>query len=295
MKKNKNSLLVLCVTKNSGNQLQKTLERFSKIQNHFSRFKILVYENNSSDNTKEVLKEAKLRYSFLDYFAFDYTQEEIDSIAPIKHKPRMIPCGVQMIAHGRNFLLEKAKDVSSDYEYTLVFDPDVFYFNPRQIVKAVKTFQKLGAHVLSVNGLTKALKYRDAYAFRSKNFLYGPEYLGQTWWKEIVHHIQKRFIINKKIPVYSAFGGAAIYNTKEYIKGQYSALHTDISLMVQKEIIECNPNSLRLDSAPLDSPIENTNYTGAVVCEHVPFHYSLYNEGFTKQYIDTSWKILFLK
>ena len=294
MKKDKKSLLVLCVTKNSGKQLEKTLKKFAKINKYFSDFKVLVYENNSTDTTKVVLKTAKDKYTFVDYYSFDYTKEEIDTIAPFKHKPRMIPCGIQMIAYGRNFLREKAKDFAENYENVLVFDPDVFYFNPYEIVKRLDKFINNDYNVMSVNGLTKALKYRDAYAYRSQENFYGPEYLGETWWKEDVHKIQKRYIAKKLVPVYSAFGGAAFYKTKEYITATYSALHTTESFDWQEDLLKSVPALERKDAAKIREPIENTNYTAPVVCEHVPFHYELYKKGYTKQYVDTSWKILFL-
>ncbi len=288
------SLIVLCLAKNNAKQLQKTLKRFDKIKDYFTDFKVLVYENNSTDSTKDVLRKAKETYSFIEYYSFDYTDEELEKVATIRLKPSMKQCRIQHIAKGRNFLLEKVRDSFSTFSITLAFDSDVFYFNPYKIVSAVATFNKNECNVLSVNGLTKVFKYRDAYAFRSNSFPYGPEYLGQTWWSETVHQIQKRYKSNQLLPVYSAFGGAALYNTNEYVKGNYSALHTDTSLKVQKEISEVNPSSTRTDAAPINSPVENTNYTGPVVCEHVPFHYTFYKQGFTKQFIDTSWKMLFL-
>lgn len=291
--KEKKSLLVLCVTKNSGKQLETTLKRFSKIENRFSRFKVLVYENNSTDTTQEVLKRSKEKYRFLDYYSFNYTDEEIETIAPLKHKPRMIPCGIQMIAHGRNFLLKKASQLQNDFENILVFDPDVFYFNPKKMVKQLDFFCKQSLNVLSVNGLTKALKYRDAYAYRSQAYFYGPEYLGKKWWDTEVHKIQRRFFGKKLVSVYSAFGGAAFYKTQEYITAKYSALHTEASFEFQEHQLEKNRN-LKNNEILIRHPIENTNYTGPVVCEHVPFHYELYKKGFTKQAIDSSWRILFI-
>ncbi|MFI3257869.1 MAG: glycosyltransferase family A protein [Spirochaetales bacterium] len=289
------SLAILCLAKNNANRLKKNLRYFDKMQPYFSDFKVLIYENNSIDATKKILNEAKKIYPFLEVYSFDYSEQEINAIAPVKTAPQMTPCRIQHIAYGRNFLLQKLKEKSNAYEYTLVFDCDALYFNPFKAVKLAYKFVDSDIDVLSVNGLTKMLKYRDGYAFRSKHYPYGPEYLGEIWWTSVLPHIQKRFFTKKLMPVYSAFGGAAVYKTKTYTMASYSALPTDDFIEMQKKFVHDNPHVKDFDKvANPEKPMPNTGYTDAVICEHVPFHYTLYKKGYTKQFVDTSWKMLFL-
>lgn len=285
------SLVVISTVKNIGSALKHNVKKLAKIEKYFEQFSILVFENNSTDSTKKVLSELKQKYSFFNYISNDFSDTEIKQIATAQHKSGT-PCRIELISYARNILLKKVKDEYAEYQYTLVIDLDLAFFNPYKIVKIIQKYGKTNFDMISANGLTKKLVYRDAFAFRTLIHPLGPEFIDGYWWSNVVYQIQTRLRGKQLLPVLSAFGGAAIYKTKAYISSEYSALPTPQYALIHSNINFSLVNSTELSQAAT-LPQPNTNYNKPIICEHVPFHYGMIAQGFTNLFIDPTWKILF--
>ncbi len=288
---NGESLLVVGTVKNAARKLKKNIEAYAKLRRFFTRVEFLLYENNSADGTKDILRQLSLSYPFFHYISEDIPDEQIRNIARAKD-PSGRPCRIEIISYARNRLLDRIKERYENFSYILNVDFDAFLFNPADVVKAFEKHRRIDFDCISANGLTKRLRYRDAYAFRNSEFPFGPEFLGEYYWGHTVHQIQKRYPAHMMLSVYSAFGGAALYRTEAYVSSVYSPYPSATFLKIQNtlDISAASPETVKMKS-PV--PVADTKYDMPIICEHVPFHYGMIEAGYKKQYVNTDWRILF--
>ena len=83
------SVIVCGCTKNSSRYIDKHLQLLYDMAPLFETFKMLIYENDSTDNTVEILEHFKQTHPF-----FDYISENLQTRVK-----------TQALAHGRNTLL----------------------------------------------------------------------------------------------------------------------------------------------------------------------------------------------
>lgn len=120
----KGSIAFLLVVRNVGNEVEKVLNQVDKISQVFEGPNyLLVYENDSTDNTLEVLNN----------YEFDFPDEKYifsEKLGPPKpynstHPlPHNMPCKNDHIAIGRNLLLEKALSLPERPDYLIMLDGD---------------------------------------------------------------------------------------------------------------------------------------------------------------------------
>jgi len=218
-----------------GKYLKNNLEYIDKCGKKFKNYAVVLYENNSSDNTKKILEDNK-KDNY--YYIFESSKESLRT---------------KRIAHGRNKILEKVRELNS-YDYLIMIDLD----DVNQSGKFVETIDSCFLHndwdVLTGN---QSDKYYDIWAFRKAGLL--------DWdcWKEngkaiargmstseanhkYVYGIIDKFEPNQYIEVESAFGGIAIY---------------------------------RLETLPDECKYKGEYDDGSELCEHVPFHECIKNNG----------------
>jgi len=237
------STIVCGCTKNSASYIEKHLSLLYSMSPLFEKFKMMIYENNSTDHTKEILEEFKKKH-----ILFDYVSENIN-----------IPIRTQVLAHGRNTLLQYI----SGYEYMIMVDLDdvISTFKPGQLKYL---FQEKEWDALFANCLGK---YYDIWALRIGRDTWTPdcpfEVIDYDCWemaqqyksKRVVSQHQKQIPIRGLIPVDSAFGGLGIYKV------------STIEKAMKKE--------MKLYQGIKNEGIKNDR----IVCEHVSFHNELKKIG----------------
>ena len=284
-------LLVIGITKNGGFMLKHNLKKLLKLRKKFMQLDFCFYENNSTDGTTEFLENLSKKYNGISVLSEKIDSNQCAKICRTKTTDGKL-CRIELITYARNKLLEFIKPIAKNYDFILNIDMDILIQNVNDIIKTFERFKNESFDCVSGCGMTKWLKYRDAYAFRSKEFPYGPEFLGDYWWNTTVHQIQKRYPKDLIIPVFSAFGGAAIYKTDAYLSSSYNC-YCDDEFLQRHEKIDKSNASIDQKKNCSSKPIANTNYTEPIICEHVPFHYQMREKGFNKIFIDTSWKFIF--
>lgn len=295
------SILVIGITKDGGKLLEHNIKKLLKLRKYAKTVDFLIYENNSAKQTKDILKNLKEKITGFDFISEDLTAEQIDSICKTKTENGK-PCRIELITYARNMLQAEAKkrvftQNTSDcekYQYILNIDLDVLIFNPLDCLKSLLRFSNTDFDCITGYGMTKWLRYRDAYAFRNVEFPFGPEFMPKFWWEKTWHQIQQRNPKKLKIPVYSAFGGAALYKSTVYFSSIYNChpQNEEFLKIHNKLLKKSNPSSEQLKNAS-ETPQANTEYTKPIICEHVPFHYKLIDLGFDKIFVDTSWRFIF--
>lgn len=285
------SILIIGITKNGGNKLKRNITRLSKLESHFKKLEFLIYENGSTDNTIKILNQIKQKKSNFNFISEPLTEDDINKICKTQTLDGR-PCRIEIITYARNRLLKEAEKYCNNFDYILNIDLDILFQNPFDIIKTYERFSETDFDCITGCGLTKWLRYRDAYAFRSMEFPFGPEFLGEFWWKDTLHKIQKRYKKNQKIQVYSAFGGAAIYKKDAYFSSKYNCYPDEDFIIEHKKLDFSKVDLLQIKNLN-ESPVPNTGYRAPIICEHVPFHYNMRKAGYGKIFLDTSWRFIF--
>jgi len=284
-------LVVTAVAKNVGRNARRVFGRLAGLAGAFEDLAFVVYENNSTDSTKSELERLAREVPNFRLISEDLSRAEIESFARARHMDGS-PCRIELIARGRNIARQALLSDFGDYDQVLVIDPDALWFSRRDILRNAGRISRDEADAICANGLTKWLYYRDAFAFRSRAHPWGPEYLGEGWWRETKPKIQGRYRGTTLVPVNSAFGGAALYSMAAYRQGRYLAM-ADERYIEQQAGYDTSGAPSKERSAAAAKPMANSDYSGPIVCEHVPFCYSMREAGFGRIFIDPAWRLLF--
>ena len=244
------SVIVCGCTKNSASYISAHMTRLYSIHDMVQNFHMVVYENDSTDNTREVLETFKHNNPLFEYIS------ETNVISQIIHKVNVRP---QIIAHGRNRLLDYIENHKQSFDYVIMVDLDSIIANfQKSQIKHIFEHDPGSWDALFANCIGK---YYDIYALRINEDIWTKETHAHLWkapinydcW-EMVHYTRDRQkyvydnqivipITSKLIPVSSAFGGFGIYKY-DIMKG-------------------CRYNCIR---------------DNKITCEHVDFHHQIHQK-----------------
>jgi len=235
--------------------IQNNLNIINKIGEQFKEYKVVIYENDSKDNTRKILLDNKKEnYHYI-----------FENNVNIKNR-------TERIAHCRNTILEYIISNYADFDYMLMLDLDDI-MSSGMLTNTIHSCFLYKCEQWDAMFANCSNEYYDIYALRKKN------YLTSCCWNNVnvakqngmPHRIAyneyiQKYIINypidkKLIPVISAFGGAGLYKIKS--------------------IIHSNCKYLGVEEKHLDRQI----------CEHVSFNNTLIENGF-KIYINPKMLIM---
>lgn len=219
--------IVVCgCTKNSGSYIANNLSKLYSIHHLFKEFHMVVYENDSTDNTVQILETFKKNNTLFDYIS------EKGITKKVRNKNRI---GPQIIGYGRNRLLEYVeKNYTDEIDYLLMVDLDTVMENfDKDQLKYIFKHDASSWDALFANCEGK---YYDIFALRIYKDIWIPDIHSSIWNEPIYYdcwniaektkNVQK-FVRNNQviipttaplIPVSSAFGGFGIYKY-DIIKG----------------------------------------------------------------------------
>jgi hypothetical protein len=285
-------LAVAAVVKDNAATLPRLLRGISRRAGKFDAISFSVYENNSSDGTKAVLERLSAELPGMRIVSEDLSRERQREIASVRHKDGRV-CRLEILAYAREKARSLVLEEFGGYDLVLVVDADAVLFSFRGIERAARTIEAGQADCVGANGLTKRLLYRDAFAFRSPEHPIGPEFLGDYWTDVVRRRIQRRLRGEGLVPVYSAFGGAALFGMDAFRAGRYTAI-PDAEYLRQQRSLDLSLAAADELGRACAEPVPNMNFLAPIVCEHVPFCYAMREKGFERIFIDPRWPILFL-
>lgn len=250
------NVIVCGCTKNSASYIYDHMTRLYSMHDMFQKFHMVVYENDSSDNTRELLDTFKKNNPLFEYIS------ETNVISTIIHKVNIRP---QIIGHGRNRILDYIENHKETFDYVIMVDLDSIIANFQK-----KQITHIFDHDPSIwDGLFANCigKYYDIWALRINENIWSDKYHSQLWkapinydcW-EMVYHTKDRqkYVYDNQvvipntsalIPVSSAFGGFGIYKYN-IIKG-------------------CRYNCIR---------------DNKITCEHVDFHHQIFQKHYDAKF-----------
>jgi glycosyltransferase involved in cell wall biosynthesis len=256
-KKLSESVITICgIVRNCDNNLKKNITTINMLCDAAKDYHIIIFENDSVDNTKQVLQEWQKQRKNIHISLADFHTTTIPEQSKIVNR-YFSRHRIEKMATYRNYYLEYISNNQIVSNYILVLDMDV------KKVPLNGIFHSLGENrewdCITANGYIYSpsvwfkKRYNDAYALVEC----GMENTAQT--EKIIKQNQYRWAFLKPdmpfIRVYSAFGGLAIY--------KYAAIK------------DCRY-----------SVIQNQDEHVEVRCEHFSLYKQMMNKGFDKVYIN---------
>lgn len=292
--------LICGVCKDIQKAVPNTIEQIELLGSKFDDYGVIIYENNSVDRTANLLAE------------WAAANPNVVFITETLPKDQLPASREECIARARNIVLSIAKeDRYHDFEHLIMVDLD--FKTPWPVDEIVATTQLPGNwDCISANGVFRKGKlYWDRYAFRDKEYPFGPELIGKEWWYDLK---QSWFEIKKKelLPVYSGFCGLAVYKRSTIIQFSYSGTVTkdlqDYYGRILSEVGKSNAdvkkymkvNKLKKSFPLFDSPLifqssppsdDYEGYKELVCCEHVTLHASMALSGYGNFFINPRLKM----
>lgn len=251
-----NKCIVLCgCTKNSSGYIYRNLENLYNIKSLCKEFHVVLFENDSSDTTKDVLKE--FRDSHLNvHLIFDTLNGKISTPETTKPYSRYVQKPLNL-TYSRNSLLSYVRTHFLDFDYMIMVDLDsvIRDFKTSIINEVIEKYQYDSWDALTANS---DKKYYDIWALRIHHDVWNPDLHGILWKDPIDYDCWMMRDKNKSvnanqiciphnsplIPVNSAFGGLGIYKISSIENCMYDA-----------------------------------EYDGSLTCEHVYFHNEMIKKG----------------
>lgn len=244
----------ICGTvKNCGPFLEKVFKNIENISKIFEDYKIIIYYDNSNDDSLEILQHYSHLYA--DKLILHIGSEPLSEYR------------VYNIANARNKCLDTIRSQFIDYEYFIMIDCDNVCASPVKLEYIL--------YYLNINTDWDALTFNKKpyydlwalskypYSFSCMHFKHGPQIL-----ENFIENIMENAPSKTLITCLSAFNGFSIYRTNKFIDCFYDP----------RPRIDLLPHHLLKENEKICGPIFLKGKAGLVDCEHRSFHLMAINK-----------------
>lgn len=256
VKANRMKLLVAGLIRDGATSLPIILPLIDSLGKYFADYRIEILENDSTDNTTDVLEAMKLELPKLEYQSlFLNTSGDRDGT-----KNGLMWIRVKRMAQARNLLLQQLQSVMADFEPNLVLMVDLdlgsdsaYPFEPDMILASLgraeleNGFDLVCANSLRRYGQIHEVGYHDIFALRDQDHLTMDEFWAVDF--NNPHALARNlFKQHDLIPVRSCFGGLAMYNPKAFCGCDYDETLNDCEHVGFHRCMTCrNMNRMFVD------------------------------------------------
>ena len=230
--------VVICGTvKNAARQLKKSTHFVEQIGKMFDDYRVIIYENNSSDPTAFLLRQWRRKNRRVKLISEQLSKKQISRIGRNWHLDNG-PFRIDFITHARNRVLDALMcDAYKDFPYVIWMDMDFVlapsYDGIKEVFKSKREWDAVFAYGINSEG-----GFYDWYALRDKKYPLGPDILGDYWWD-----LEKELSFKKSddwYPVMSAFGGCGVYKRKSIEGCRYDGVVTPALSKMVSGIVKAN-------------------------------------------------------
>lgn len=239
MRSMKNLNVAICsIVRDCDSSLKNNIPVVEELRSNFKNSCVVVFENDSIDKTKKILNDWKNTSKNVHVFFSDTGEKTIEECKMVNKY--FSSNRISKMARYRNRYLEELDRLDLCFDYVIVVDLDVVRIDLNGVYDS---FSKRGQwDIVTANGYSYSprlkRRYHDSYALVEM----GQEMQVQT--EKSVYQNQKKWAFFKKsmplFPVYSAFGGLAIYRY-EILKGKRYSMNFNNDSRVE---VECEHTSL---------------------------------------------------
>lgn len=212
------NVIIAGTCKNVEKYIEQNLKNIDNCGTKFNKYTVIIYENDSTDNTRELLiKNKKSNYIYI----FEDNIKE--------------PLRTVRLSNGRNKILDKIIEINinNTYQYLIIIDLDDVNQSGSFVKNIDSNFNYKDWDVMT--GCQKN-SYYDVWALRKKDLLYFDIWKqknlsdNKKMYDNIYKNISDKKIYNDNdnelIPIDSGFGGIAIYKLSSIPKEcKYNGLH----------------------------------------------------------------------
>ncbi|GHT21790.1 hypothetical protein AGMMS4957_11070 [Bacteroidia bacterium] len=193
---------------------------------------VLIIENDSKDDTKHVLSDWAQKSEGVYVISNDFGTQTVPPKQLNSVNPWFSHHRIEKMARYRNMYLEWIEAQNKDYDYMIVLDIDILWFNCKNFANIIPyapdDWGALCANGVSFSGCR--FRYYDLYPFSEVKQKIDMQTLGIRNRQErraSTLRVTKLIAKQPYTSVYSAFGGLAIYKYQA-IKGlRYTAISND--------------------------------------------------------------------
>lgn len=207
----KNARVVICgLARNIVNYLPSTIQQIEQLANQFKDYRVVIYENDSIDNTQQRLRDWSRENSKVEILS-----EQLDD--PINPMMRCPSRGHRM-ARYRNIYRQHLADHYQDYDYGIVVDTD--HTGGWSVSGIANSFGHNQWDFMAANGIIRkqCLMYQKEFQYDAWAFRLDDDYTPLS--TKYVNHLSW----NRGEPlvsVTSAFGGVGIYKMQALVECEY--------------------------------------------------------------------------
>ena len=263
----RSTVVICCIVRDCGDALQANIPQIEELRKKFRDSRVIIVENDSKDNTKEVLSNWLKSTTGLTVISHDYHVNPL----PVK-KADQTPSTfftrhrIALMAGYRNQYLDAIEKLDIVPDYMIVLDADVDSFSLKGVCNSFGqpirwdaiTANGIGV-IRAYGGMYRYYVYYDAYALR-KSEEFRPQTINTMVYTQHIFTGLTRGM--PMIRVSSAFSGMAIYRM-EAVKGARYV---------------CDEN--------FDPEVN-------VLCEHVGFHRQMFLNGFGRIFLNPSLELVY--
>ncbi len=258
------SVAICSIIRNADRSLKRNIPLVEELRSKFKNSSVIIFENDSNDNTKSILKNWSENFDNVMIECENFNQNtipknDLNGVNKFFSKER-----ISKMVQYRNQYLDKLRDLNYNYDYVIVMDIDIENFSLNGIAHSfglVNQWDVVTANGYSYSSSLKR-RYHDTYALVE----IGRELEGQT--EQIIFTNQKKWSFLRAglpmIPVYSAFGGLAIYPYHLLKNKKYEV-------------------------------VENLDKRVAIRCEHFALHQRIHIEDNCKIFINPEMEVFYEK
>ena len=263
---NDKSIVIGILARDCDESLERNIPRVEQLGEYFSNYHVVVFENDSKDATKEVLKHWQKRNERVIAIMEDTNTETIPTDArPARYRGNSVH-RIEKMAKYRNRVLDYIAVNFDDTDLFCFIDIDILSFDPKSIVDAIAHAPKDWGGLFAsgiiyydfANAVHLSPQQYDSYAYVD----YGVDPMQMGLWlvsryfnkvtRLMMHQDVKK---HDYLPCHSAFNGIGIYRWKDIKDVRYGVYQSE-----------------EMKSADI------------CLCEHVMFNMSLIKRGY-KNYI----------
>jgi hypothetical protein len=212
------SIAICSIVRNCENQLSKNINLIENLRKYFKSSFVIIYENDSVDNTKNVLLDWQKKSNNVNLYFETLNVKTIPVNDTLGYNRFFSKERITKMAYFRNKYLIELDNLNLDFDFVIVVDLDVIKIDLNGILNSFKSSHQWD--VVTANGYSTSpslkRRYHDSYALVE----IGKENDIQT--EKCIKNNQLLWSFLKigqpLIPVYSAYGGLAIYKYN-FLKG----------------------------------------------------------------------------
>lgn len=217
-------IAIIGLARNIGHSIEHSLNKLISFAENTKEYKIVIFENDSEDNTKEVIEKIKEQNKNIISIYGQYNRPQFGQVQDLER--------TKALAEYRNILKNYVNAYLLDYDFVVVSDMDFIDFSDLGCYNSFGWFAQHSDTIDAIAGNSfefknvtfpdhKSLWNYDSWAFR------------YTWWNQLQLLDSMTFnpmlwfgffimpVGSTILPVHSAFGGMTIYKINQFIQGEY--------------------------------------------------------------------------